>query len=468
MNGEQQFGSWTTEASPFSVEYSLVAIEEIRDLVSEGYQKFVRGGIEVGGVLYGRLEGNTVHIEAVREIQCEHAMGPSFNLSAKDHAALTEQFERDASDPKLEGCIPVGWFVSHTRSDIRLTEWEREFFDRYFSAPWHVALVVRPGRTGQMRAGFFIREADGKLKGDASYQEFDFPDRMTAIFDKPSMDRGTSDKTRSEKADAGRAGSEAPLAEGAPLERAAAADSSFARTLPHRANLAFQPSISPGAEQDEQSSSAPHMPVVPRQVTPAQFHEEEPPLRYGSQTQSRPGSNWSWLIVAVLIMASAAVAVVGLRVFGPRLEGEPLSVTVFERDGQLQIRWNRTATALRDAFGGSIQLVDGQETRSIPLDAKELASGNVTYARKSGDVQIRLVVESRDGSSSEAASRFLGAEPEVNPPAEPQVAQTEDKRDEQLRLYREENSRFKLRIEQLERTLVILRSRLGIQEEQQQ
>ena len=67
------FGTWSVTASPVTVEYSLVVIEEIRHEVAEGFQKLSRGGIEVGGVLYGVHQGPTVRIMAIRPAACEHA-----------------------------------------------------------------------------------------------------------------------------------------------------------------------------------------------------------------------------------------------------------------------------------------------------------------------------------------------------------------------------------------------------------
>ena len=158
---EIKFGTWTAPESSVDIEYSLVVIDEIRQAVTEGFQRLSRGGIEVGGVLYGSVEGRTVRITALREIACEHARGPTFLLSDNDRALLTAQLERDRQDPRLEGKTAVGWFLSHTRSEITLQQGDLETYDSFFPAPWQVTLVVRPGRAGVMRAGFFVRESDG-------------------------------------------------------------------------------------------------------------------------------------------------------------------------------------------------------------------------------------------------------------------------------------------------------------------
>src|SRR5271168_3091293 len=165
---DAKFGSWSVAESPISIEYSLVVIEEIRHAVAEGFQRLSRGGIEVGGVLYGAREGRTVRVLAMRPITCEHARGPAFLLSDKDRISLNQQLGSDAEDPHLEGQIAVGWFLSHTRSEITLSDSDLELYSIFFPAPWQVTLVVRPGRGGSMRAGFFVREADGTVKSESS------------------------------------------------------------------------------------------------------------------------------------------------------------------------------------------------------------------------------------------------------------------------------------------------------------
>jgi len=110
------FGTWSVAASPVKIEYSLVVLEEIRHEVAEGFQKLSRGGIEVGGLMYGVREGETVRIMAIRPAACEHSSGPSFRLSERDRAALREQIRLDREDPRLEGLVCVGWYVSHTRT----------------------------------------------------------------------------------------------------------------------------------------------------------------------------------------------------------------------------------------------------------------------------------------------------------------------------------------------------------------
>ena len=109
---EPKFGTWTAPECALRIEYSLAVIDEIRTIVTEGFQRLSRGGIEVGGVLYGRVDANHLRILAMRPIACEHAGGPTFNLSDNDRAALAAQLQQTPEDFELQSLTPVGWFCS--------------------------------------------------------------------------------------------------------------------------------------------------------------------------------------------------------------------------------------------------------------------------------------------------------------------------------------------------------------------
>src|SRR6185295_18454973 len=129
----------------------LVVLEEIRHEVTQGLQLSTRGGVDVGGILYGSREGRRIRVSAIRMIPCGHLHGPAFILSEEDQAGLTRQLSEDASDPHLRELICLGWFVCHNRGEIALTEANVSTFSQFFHDPWQVTLVIRPGRAGSMK-----------------------------------------------------------------------------------------------------------------------------------------------------------------------------------------------------------------------------------------------------------------------------------------------------------------------------
>jgi hypothetical protein len=425
-----KFGSWQVAESPIIVEYSLVVIEEMRHEVAEGFQRLSRGGIEVGGVLYGTRDGRTLRILAMRPIACEHARGPGFLFSDKDRIALNEQLVRDKDDPQLQDLISVGWFLSHTRSEIALTESDLEIYSIFFPAPWQVTLVIRPGRGGSMRAGFFVREADGTVRGERSYLEFNFPDRLAGVLerlpDRPPRDRPPRENTE------------------------------------RRSTAMYR---SDPAETATGTAVAPAPAPVRREPTVVVQSLDSGPQLLPPQPAKR---KWPWLLAWALVLVAAIV--LGLRYWMPSTQ-EPIALSVIERDGELQIEWNHTAKPVAAAVRGSLQIVDGPDTRTVALTPLALASGKFTYQRKSGDIEVRMTVENAEGAKAEEASRFLGrppvvaAAPAAAEPVSADVAEMQKRREEleaEVQRLRHENGVQADKIRQLERTLRVLETRLNI------
>jgi proteasome lid subunit RPN8/RPN11 len=406
---EVRFGSWSVAESPVAIEYSLVVIEEIRHEVAEGFQRLSRGGMEVGGVLYGTRDGRTVTVLAMRPMACEHARGPAFLLSDQDRSILAEQLEHEGEDPRLEGLTCVGWFLSHTRSEILLSDSDLEIFRDCFGAPWQVTLVIRPGRGGSMRAGFFVREADGTVKSESSYLEFNFPDRLAGVLDRsPRVERHAPERRS--------LGGHARAAE-------AAAPVPFRRESPQS-----MPSLGPGP-----------------QLLPA------PP----------PRSKWPWLVAwAVVVLA---LAFFGVRAFVLSPRTDPIALSVLEHDGQLQIQWNHTARSVTGASAGTLDIADGKDARHVPLSPQDLAKGSFTYQRNTGEVEVRMAVEDAQGKKIEERSQYLGSAPaKVDSQEMRDLQQQKDALQAEVDQLRRSNGAQAERIQELERAQKILETRLGI------
>jgi proteasome lid subunit RPN8/RPN11 len=172
---DKERGSWTAPGHSRSIEYATAVLTGIRADAIEGFNKLPHGGVEVGGVLFGTKDLSCVKALRFRPVLCEYAYGPSFTLSEKDQAGLKELLSRAPADDELRGLIPVGWYHSHTRSEIFLSERDLELFNRFFPEPWQIALVVRPANFSPTGAGFFFREPNGKILAERSYSEFTIP-----------------------------------------------------------------------------------------------------------------------------------------------------------------------------------------------------------------------------------------------------------------------------------------------------
>ena len=395
------FGIWNVPECPFRIEYAPSLIEEIRHQVAEGFQKLSRGGVEVGGMLLGTREDGVLRLTSIVAIACEHARGPGFLLSDADRQLLSNQLETQSGSG--ETCL--GWFLSHTRSDVNLSESDLEIYHEYFAAPWQVALVVRPARGGSMRAGFFFRENNGNVQAEKSYQEFDFPDRLAGVID--HLGRGDR------------------------------------RTSPDRRRQREENGPSVVEEFPSQSTSL-----------------NSPMFKAGEPNASSLRKRLPW--IAAWVAAFVAVAGFAVPFISGQKDAKAISLTLLEKQGILQVEWNRTPEVSQPGSIGNLMIVDGTETHNVTLGSKDLEAGRFAYQRKTGEIEVRLSLRLPDGTSIQEASRFLGRTPATDPSemsaADARRAQLES---EVTRL-RSENVTQQDRIQQLERTLRVLQNRLGI------
>lgn len=426
------FEIWGGQQSPIAIEYSLMALEEIRQEINQGQQKVVRGSLESGGILYGTRDGHTIRITTIRPIECEHEQGPQFVLSSTDRSALAEQLTRQQSARGLEGLVCLGWFVCHTGGEIALTDHDRDVFSSFFRDPWQVTLVVRPGRGRSMRAGFFVWETDGSVKAGESYQEFDFPDRLADVIGHLRRERPPA---------------ETRMGPG-----------------PRRGGPMLMPSRPEGGLVPP--PQAPEQQYQPQQYqSQPQSHQATLEEAFGLNEAPEPRIGHRWLWVSAIVLLAAAVGLFAWNYYGKLAPPPaPIDLVVVDRDGQLEIGWDSRSDAVLNAASGTLSIVDGRVIRNLPLTPEELQRGNYTYARESGDVEVELVIDNADGGQAREASRFLGRPPvpQQNELMDELEARRTELEAEVQRLERE-NATQAQRIRQLERTLTVLQTRLGIE-----
>ncbi|MCJ7511924.1 MAG: hypothetical protein MUO23_03010 [Anaerolineales bacterium] len=118
-------------------------------------------GHEVGGALAGRWKADTATrqpylvIEAV--LPARHTrQGPAFLTFTQDSLVALN----DELDERYPGRRMVGWYHTHPRMGVFLSDHDVWIHEHFFSEPWQVALVIEPvSRAG----GFFVRNAAGAL-----------------------------------------------------------------------------------------------------------------------------------------------------------------------------------------------------------------------------------------------------------------------------------------------------------------
>ena len=385
--------SWSVPQCPFVIEYAPRVLDDIRLAVTDAFFSLPRGGAEIGGILLGRQQKDRVVILDHATLECEHAFGPSFILSPKDHARLGALV--DAAARNGPGTRPVGWYHSHTRSEIFLSDADVEIHQHYFAEPWQVALVLKPHTFQPTRCGFFFREGKGRMQAASSYQEF--------VLEPMAM---------------------RPAAGAAPAQPVA--------LPPLAANW-----MEPAAEVPE----APPVAVTPREAIPAppaaepQAVELTTPM-FAQVAPQRPVRAWGLLVVIACGLAMGAAAYQTRGTWLPRARGwmhasspapaPSLGLKLLDADGQLQIHWDRNSPAVENAAAAEMVIQDGGAPRAVALDAAHLRTGLLTYGRQSESVDVSLTVIGADGQKLHEATTYLGKLPERRTDENPEATQERD------------------------------------------
>lgn len=363
---EPEKASWSVEGHPIVVSYAGTLMESIRHAAWEGLQKIPRRGLEIGGVLLGAREGYKLNITKWRPIECEHAEGPGFELSNNDASTLGKMLDEASGEAQSRGIEVLGWFHTHTRDGVFLSEADLDLHKRFFPEPWQVALVLRPHVYEPTRAGFFFREADGSIRTESSHKEFALQSRGRRLplgFDPSDPRAGRPLRGADPEAPASRLAGPSPVA---------------------------------SSEREES------VPVSPSQ---APVSSERPP------DQPRWRRSWKrWLLAtAALSVATVALAVFGLPLLDPA-QPDPVLLEVRDIGGQLVLEWDRTAAPVLEAESATLRIVDGEADHEIQLTREEIQTGSLTYARRTDDVEFHLSLIRPDGEPVSEITRFLGDE----------------------------------------------------------
>ncbi len=379
-------GTWSVPECPFTIAYVPEVMDNIRLAVVDAFFSLPRGGAEIGGILLGWHTQRRVTIAEYMALDCEHAMGPSFVLSPKDETRLQELLTGSQADPA--GLQPVGWYHSHTRSEVFLSDADQEIHNRFFPEPWQVALVLRPHTFQPMRCGFFFREADGSIHATAAYQEFvldAMPLRPVPTGMIPQMGDGTAVAPQTE------------------LEAS-------------RPAIQVSPDVAGPTQEPAQAPDPPAPTVVPLPL--------EAPKFASVTVEARA---WVWLKVMIFLaigLGTGAFAFGTRHLWLPQLTGATppvaavpappadLHLSTFDTDGQLQIRWDTSSAAVQQATSGVLTIADGGlPSKELHLDVDHLRSGTFTYGRDSGQVDVTLTVQEPSGAPVRSAAAFVGHAP---------------------------------------------------------
>lgn len=134
---------------------------ELRQAAIHAFLAIPRRGVEIGGLLFGKVrleapvEGQrervVLELAAFEDVPCEHRFGPSYTLDEPDRQRLAEvvaRHERDGSPPI------VGFYRSYTGREARMDDEEQKLIRSFLPHRHFFCLLLQPTSIGKCDASF--------------------------------------------------------------------------------------------------------------------------------------------------------------------------------------------------------------------------------------------------------------------------------------------------------------------------
>ena len=400
----KSYYSWVPDGKPVQVWLDFDVIDRMSAEVMRGFGSVPKRGAEVGGVLLGEVDKAnklSIHVHDFVMVPCDYRRGPSYQLTSSDTQHFSEAVAK-ATQGTARDLRPVGYFRSHTRDGMGLTEDDRQLFSNFFPDPTSVILLVRPFATKVSQAGFFFEE-NGQIRSDATYLTFPFRRRELgggSIGEHRRQGAETSHRDLESTA------ADSPLSEfganGSPVAAAAEAFAPAGNTIENRrlfgnveeSAAGFDSSFS-GSSLTGSSSAAPGF-ATPGFATPS-FASNE--------ASQKIKKSWVWLpLSSIFLMLGVLVGfLIAITIKQPNsavpLSAYGLSLAVQQETDSVHVTWDRGAVPVAIATRGILHIQDGDFYKAVELKAADLQTGSVIIRNVGSNVTLRLEVFLLDRNS---------------------------------------------------------------------
>ena len=462
---------WHCDALAADIVCPRDVLERIRSEVVQAFCLMAHSGIETGGILFGRRTDALIEILDVKQIACEHRLGPSFLLSEKDEAELHRVLASAASEIKLQRLRPVGLYVSHARRGFSVAETDLRILDRYFPDS-ELAMILLPTKVGPTRAGFFVRSSKAGAEFSCAHELLLRPPDTRPGVRRPLS--STIIERPKPQVGAEPAAAIAPVRPALPL----AAKTVVSPAIPEPRKILESPPIpaTPPISASPKISKIRGVLVMASRAKESLAHHTKDLVArkdlLASKTKDllarinaywvdlkprilsrfrsllrdhntgwmnltalraaepfKPMTKWlratqSDLVAAVVLLLLCATA---LTFYGRRVAVSParVPIRVIPSGSQLRIEWDPTPEVMSTATEGTLEIRDGGNTPvRLRIFSDSLRTGSVIYERRSDKVEVHLKLVRRNGPPSESIVYFVNpasAKPQSSPVVETSV-----------------------------------------------
>ena len=412
----KSYYSWTPDGKAVQVWLDFDVIDRMSAEVMRGFGSVPKRGAEVGGVLLGRVDKTgklTVHIHDFVIVPCDYRRGPSYQLTSADTQLFSDAVAK-ATQGSAADLRPVGYFRSHTRDGMGLTEDDLQLFSNFFPDPTSVILLVRPFATKVSQAGFFFEE-NGQIRSDATYLTFPFRRRELgggAIGENPRQGadhQGAGTPVASEQ------GSELSPSVDASVSDFAAGNGVRPEAFAPAGNSIENRRLFGNAEESAPSLDAGAFSREPL-GNPAQTagfvgapNFPNPnfanPNFANTEASQKIKKSWVWLpLSSIFLMLGVLVGfLIAITIKQPNtavpLSAYGLSLAVQQDSDSVHVTWDRGAVPVAIATRGILHIQDGDFYKAVELKAADLQTGSVIIRNVGSNVTLRLEVFLLDRNS---------------------------------------------------------------------
>ncbi len=407
--------TWTETGYPATIEFLADVLEALRRRSLQGLLALPNTGLGLGGVLLGSRKPGTgvVSIRDFIEFPSAHVGGPAFNLTPDEKSRAAGLLR------ETRALSVVGWYFSRTQPPSIPRAAELDLFDAFCPAAWQIMLVIRPGHTETTKASIFFRDGAGQVVQGSTHDVLEWVEPLDFAF------------VPAEEAKAVVASPAATLAPAAVLVPRKANSGPQSLTAPLQTTVHL---TAPTAAVGAASSPKPAGTWEPAEGTGFQsiraykLMDRAAPLSAGNTGEGATSTSTSTSTSApnspakanaatpsrrkwVLIASAGAVGLVAVGAGANYLLSSTLKLELSEAGGHITAVWNTDSVTKGDS--GSLTILDGGQTTTIPLSPATVMAGVSGFDPKSPKIQATLKI------GDKVATANWGA-PENWVPSEPQ------------------------------------------------